>query len=236
MQKGEKRHRRADPYRDLDVIDERAPRVNQATVALICAVALVTGWWWLASLMGAQLAVGLLFGRRYCLSCLLYFEVVQPRIGEGPLEDSRPPRFANILGAVFLGVATAAHLLGWNALGWAVIAIVAGLATLAAATGLCIGCEAYRWVARARGIRPGSVERVDLAELGAASEGAVTVAFGHPLCTGCRELERRLADAGARVVNVDVAERPDIARKYHVALVPTAFAVDGDGRVVERIA
>jgi hypothetical protein len=237
MQKGEKPLvRRADPYRDLDVIDERAPRVNQSAVALICALAIVTGWWWLASLMGLQLAVGLLFGRRYCLTCLFYFEVVQPRIGEGDLEDARPPRFANILGALFLGVATAAHLLGWSAIGWALIAIVAALAALAAATGLCVGCEMYRVAARLRGIRPGSVERVDLNELGASGDGTVTVAFGHPLCTGCDELERKLADTGARFIRIDVSERPEIARKYHVSVVPTAFAVDADGRVLERIA
>jgi hypothetical protein len=35
---------------------------------------------------------------------------------------------------------------------------------------------------------------------------------------------------------VDVTERPELARRYHVAVVPTAFAVSGDGTVIERLA
>ena len=53
-------------------------------------------------MLAAQLAVGLTIGRRYCLPCLLYFELIQPRFGEGPLEDARPPRFANMVGLVVL--------------------------------------------------------------------------------------------------------------------------------------
>ncbi len=100
--------RAADPYRDLDVIDSRAPRFNQATIGLLAAVAVVTGWWGLLAALAAQLAVGLAVGRRFCLPCLAYFELVQPRLGEGPLEDSRPPRFANMVGLVVLGAASAA--------------------------------------------------------------------------------------------------------------------------------
>ena len=37
---------------------------------------------------------------------------MQPRFGEGPLEDSRPPRFANIVGAAFLAAATLAYAVG----------------------------------------------------------------------------------------------------------------------------
>jgi hypothetical protein len=102
------------------------------------------GPWWLLALLALQLAVGLTFGRRYCLPCVAYFELVQPRLGEGPLEDARPPRFANLVGAVFLGTATAAFLGGLEALGTALGGIVAALALLAALTGLCAGCSAYR--------------------------------------------------------------------------------------------
>ncbi len=85
--------RAADPYRDTDVIDSRAPRFNQAVVGVVSVLAVLTGWWWLLALLAAQLAIGLTFGRRFCLPCLAYFELVQPRFGEGPLEDSRPPRW-----------------------------------------------------------------------------------------------------------------------------------------------
>ena len=136
--------RLADPYRDLDVIDSRAPRFNQATIGLLSVLALATGWWWLLAILAAQLAVGLTFGRRFCLPCLAYFELVQPSFGEGPLEDSRPPRFANLVGAVFLAAATIAYAAGLGTLGAVLGATVAALALLAAVTGFCTGCEAYK--------------------------------------------------------------------------------------------
>src|SRR3970040_1123332 len=104
--------RLADPSRDVDVIDSRAPRFNQAVVGSLSALAVVTGWWWLLALLAAQLVVGLVFGRRYCLPCLAYFELVQPRFGEGPLEDARPPRFANMVGVAVLTAASLTYAFG----------------------------------------------------------------------------------------------------------------------------
>jgi Domain of unknown function (DUF4395) len=78
------------------------------------------------------------------LPCLAYFELVQPRAGEGPLEDARPPRFANLVGAAFLALATTAYAAGLGAVGAALGGIVAALALLAATTGFCTGCEAYK--------------------------------------------------------------------------------------------
>ena len=69
---------------------------------------------------------------------------MQPRFGEGPLEDARPPRFANLVGVVFLTAASIAFAAGSDTLGTALGAVVAALALLAAATGLCAGCEAYK--------------------------------------------------------------------------------------------
>jgi hypothetical protein len=126
------------------VIDSRAPRFNQAVIGSLSGLAVLTGWWWLLALLAAQLVVGLTLGRRYCLPCLAYFEVVQPRFGEGPLEDSRPPRFANMVGAVVLTAATAASAGGLEVLGAGLGLLVAALALLAAATGFCAGCEAFK--------------------------------------------------------------------------------------------
>jgi hypothetical protein len=136
--------RLADPYRDLDVIDSRAPRFNQATIGVLSALAVATGWWWLLAALAAQLVIGLTLGRRFCLPCLAYFELVQPRFGEGPLEDARPPRFANLVGTVFLAAATVFYAAGLGVAGAVLGALVAGLALLAAATAFCTGCEAYK--------------------------------------------------------------------------------------------
>lgn len=79
--------RTADPYRDLEVIDARAPRFNQAAVAALALGAALTGAWWPLAVLAAQLGLGLWLGRRWCLPCVAYFELVQPWLGEGPLED-----------------------------------------------------------------------------------------------------------------------------------------------------
>jgi Domain of unknown function (DUF4395) len=136
--------RAADPYRDTDVIDSRGPRFNQAVVGLLSALAVATGWWPILAALAAQLAIGLTLGRRFCLPCLAYFELVQPRFGEGPLEDARPPRFANMVGVVFLTASSLAYALGAPVAGGILGGLVAALALLAAATGFCAGCEAYK--------------------------------------------------------------------------------------------
>ena len=229
--------RSAHPYRDTDVIDARAPRFNQATVGVVSLVAVLTGWWPLLGLLAAQLGIGLRFGRRYCLPCVAYFELVQPRFGEGPVEDSRPPKFANQVGFVVLSAATLTWAAGLPTVGAGLGLLVAGLALLAATTGLCVGCELYRIGARVRGVRRREIDRVELAELGVPfGRGDVVVAFGHPLCTDCRTVLRDLEAGSDRYVSVDVRDRPDLARKYGVALVPTVVRVTGDGRVLQQTA
>jgi hypothetical protein len=144
--------RLADPYRDLDVIDSRAPRFTQAVIGTLALASFLTGWWPLLALLAGQLVIGLTLGRRWCVPCALYFEVIQRLAGEGPLEDARPPRFANLVGAAVLSLASVAHAAGFTALGWTLGLLVAGLALAAAATGFCVGCELYRLAARVRGV------------------------------------------------------------------------------------
>jgi hypothetical protein len=145
--------RSVDPYNETAVIDSRAPRTNQAVMGSLALIAFVLDAKWLVALLALQFIVGLTLGRRWCLPCLLYFEVIQPRIGEGQLEDSRPPRFANQVGAAFLTVATIAFLAGAPTFGWVLTLIVSSLALFAAMSGVCIGCEIYVLIARARGMR-----------------------------------------------------------------------------------
>jgi hypothetical protein len=136
--------RLADPYRDTGVVDARAPRTNQAVIGVLALIAVTVGPRWLLALLALQLALGLALGRRWCLPCVFYFEVLQPRFGEGPLEDSRPPRFANLIGLAVLVMASAAYAAGWEGAGTMLGALVATLALLAAATGFCAGCTAFK--------------------------------------------------------------------------------------------
>jgi hypothetical protein len=219
---------------DLSVVDARAPRFNQAVVALGSTVAVLTGAWPILLVLGAQLAVSVLFGRQYCLPCVFYFRVVQPRLGPGPVEDSRAPKFANTLGAIFLLSASAAYAAGFGAVGFGLGAMVAGLATLASTTGLCVGCEMYRIIAKLRGVRGGSIEQLDLEALGGERREGV-VLFTHPLCSDCQTLGRELEAKGEHVLKVDVSKRRDLAKKYGVGVVPLAVRVDGQGRVTGRV-
>lgn len=227
--------RTADPYRDLSVIDARAPRLNQLLVGTLALASLSPGAWWLATLAAVQLSLALALGRRWCLACRLYFAVIQPALGEGPVEDARPVKFANQVGATVLWAATAAHLAGFPAAGHALSGLVAALALVAAGSGLCAGCLLYRGWAFLRGVRGATPGHVDLAELGCAPGRGAVVQFTHPLCSDCQDLASRLSGEGIRPVLVDVSRRPDLARKYGVAVVPLAVSVRPDGRVERRI-
>jgi zinc transporter ZupT len=228
--------RTADPWRDTDVIDERAPRFNQAITGLVALLGALFGWPLAWALMAAQLLIGLTLGRRFCLPCAAYFLIVQPRLGEGRLEDSRPPRLANVMGSFFLGSAALVWWLGAPAVGTALALLVAALAWLAASTGFCLGCEIYRLTARLRGISPRHHKQIDVGDLDGLGGTSAYVEFTHPLCSECHEWERRLSTESEPLLKLDVSDRPDLARKYGVAIVPTVLRVAADGSVLARLA
>ena len=136
--------RAADPYVDTSVVDARAPRFNQATIGILALVAITVGPWWLLAVLALQLVIGLTFGRRWCLPCFAYFELVQPRLGEGPLEDARPPRPRTSSGPSSCPRPASPLQPALETAGTALGGLVAALALLAAATGFCVGCEAYK--------------------------------------------------------------------------------------------
>ena len=227
--------RTADPYRDLAVIDARAPRLNQLLTGLLALAAVASGAWPLLAVAAVQISLGLLLGRRFCLACRVYFAWIQPVVGEGPVEDSRPVKFANQVGAAFLWTSTVAHLAGLHTLGNVLAGTVAALAVLAAVTGLCAGCSLYRAWAFLRGIRGRTPGHIDLAEVGGAPGRPAVVQFTHPLCADCRSLASRLSAGGEAPLLVDVSRRPELARKYGVAVVPLAVAVRADGSVARQL-
>jgi hypothetical protein len=141
-----------DPFRDTDVIDQRAPRTLQTTIAIVTGLAFLLNQEWLVTVMALQMIVGLAFGRAFCIPCVFWFKVLQPRFGEGRIEDSRPPRFANIVGAIFMSSASVLFVAGLSTAGWVLTLIVTALSSLAAISGICVGCEMYAAWARMRGI------------------------------------------------------------------------------------
>lgn len=136
-------------------IDPRAPRFNQGVVGAGALLAFVLDAPPALPVLAALLAAGALLGPAYNPLSILWRRVLVPALRLGPparLKDAAPVRFAQLVGFVFLAAAFAALLAGWTLLGWGLALVVAGLALLAAATDVCVGCEAYvllrKWTAR----------------------------------------------------------------------------------------
>jgi uncharacterized protein DUF4395 len=101
--------------------------------------------------VGVALGVSASFGTRYSALGRPWPYVRRAlRIGPpGELESEFPPRFAQLLGTVGLGLASGSFAIGFAAGGWLLAGAVAALQLLLAATGYCLGCRLYglRWYA-----------------------------------------------------------------------------------------
>src|SRR5260221_5827680 len=69
--------RTADPWRDTDVIDTRAPRFNQAVVGIVALAGALPRSPLVWAVFRGPLPLGLNPRRRLCLSSLSYFSVIQ---------------------------------------------------------------------------------------------------------------------------------------------------------------
>lgn len=141
-------------HRDApQAIDPRGPRFNQTVLAIALLGGFVLGAWFVVPIFAVVLLLGAAFGPRYGPFLRIFAQFVRPRLSPPTeLEDPRPPRFAAAVGVVFLTAATVAFVVGSTTLGWVLALVVAGLAALSAATGICVGCELYLLVARRRGV------------------------------------------------------------------------------------
>jgi len=135
-------------------IDPRGPRFNQAVLAASLLAGFLFDVRIVVPIFAVVLFLGAAFGPRYGPLLRLYADVIKPRLAPPSfMEDPRPPRFAATLGVVMLTAATLAFLAGLAGVGWILAVIVATLAGLSAATGLCVGCEIWLLFARRRGVQ-----------------------------------------------------------------------------------
>lgn len=129
-------------------IDPRGQRFGAGVSVVIVAVSFVTGLWWLAALVGANLLIAAATGARNFLPGRPW-PAVRRALKLGPTEPEHeyPPRFAQALGGTFLALATASFLVGVAPVGWVLVAAVGALQLLLATTGICVGCRVYflRW-------------------------------------------------------------------------------------------
>jgi hypothetical protein len=129
-------------------IDPRSPRFAALITTVVLAVVLVTGSVWLLAAQAVVFAVGALSGLRYASYGVLYRRLIRPRLGPpAGLEPETPPRFAQAVGLAF---AVAGYAAGLAWLGIAATAAALAAAFLNAAFALCLGCEMYVLIRRAR--------------------------------------------------------------------------------------
>lgn len=127
-------------------VDVNIPRFNQACVAFLTALAFVLQLPWLVALTFAVVGLSWAGGPRLAPFTRLYLGLVRPRLqpdGPAEVEPAAPPRFAQLLGTIFLGLASIALLGGWDVAGWTLTLTVTALAALAATTRICVGCLVY---------------------------------------------------------------------------------------------
>jgi hypothetical protein len=157
-------------------IDPRAQRFGAATSAATLAIGLVLGAWPIVAVVGAFLAVSAAAGTRWFIFSRPW-PYLRRALGIGPseLEHEIPPRFAQALGAILLGLGLGLLAAGLTSVAWLPIGAVIGLQVLLAATGFCVGCRLFflRWwvpdlFARlvGRGVRREALIMVDLPKAG----------------------------------------------------------------------
>lgn len=128
------------------MIDPRQPRVGQFITGALALLAWLFQWPVIFPILTVILALATFAGPKGNLYVYV-FKGLKSVLRFGPpreLEESAPPRFANLCGFAFMGGATIAwYGLSFPGLAWTLDLIVAALALLASLTGLCVGCELY---------------------------------------------------------------------------------------------
>ena len=130
-------------------IDPRGQRFSAALSAIVLAIVLITGSWWLLAAQAVVFAIGAIIGLRYAPYGLIYRWLVRPRLGPpSELEAEAPPRFAQGVGLVVSLIGVGGYASGLTPLGIVGAALALAAAFLNAAFGFCLGCEMYVLIRR----------------------------------------------------------------------------------------
>ncbi len=129
-------------------IDPRGPRFGAAITTVVLAVTFVSIDSTLAPVLLAIQATVFGLGAFAGLGAqpygLIYKQLVQPRIGKPTeLEDSAPPRFAQLVGFAFAAVGLIALLADNTLVAQVSVGLALGAAFLNSAFAFCLGCEMY---------------------------------------------------------------------------------------------
>ncbi len=123
------------------LVDPRGPRLAAAATTLVLALVLVTGS---TVLLAAQVVLFALGAAGRSPYGVLFRRLVRPRLAPPTeLEDTRPLRFAQLVGLGFAIVAGAGLALPTTIVTTLAVAAALAAAFLNAAFGICLGCEVY---------------------------------------------------------------------------------------------
>jgi hypothetical protein len=130
------------------MIDPRGHRFGAGVSAVLLVVAAITQTPWLVALVLLSIGVSAAFGLRWSIYGAVWRRIVRvARLGPAEPEHEYPPRFAQVLGSIALILSLVAFAAGATTLGWLFALGVAGLQSVLALTGYCLGCRLYflRW-------------------------------------------------------------------------------------------
>jgi hypothetical protein len=116
--------------------------------AALLVVAFVADLPWLVGVALVSIGVSAAFGLRWSIYGVIWRRIARAlALPPTTPEHEYPPRFAQTLGSVALILSLMAFGLGASTLGWVFAFAVAGLQSLLAMTGYCLGCRLYflRW-------------------------------------------------------------------------------------------
>jgi hypothetical protein len=133
----------------LPQVDARAPRFGQALTATLATASLVLADPRIVAVLALVLVTAVLSRWRVDAWATLWRRLAVPVVGAPTeREQAAPHRFAKLVGAAFIGVATPLVLFGGPAaaVGYALVLAVAVLAAVGATTGFCLGCRLYQQV------------------------------------------------------------------------------------------
>jgi len=130
------------------MIDPRGHRFGAGVSAVLLIVAFLTGTPWLVAVVLLSIGVSAAFGLRFSIYGAIWRRIARSlQLPKVEPEHEYPPRFAQTLGSTALILALVAFALGATTIGWGLTLAVAGLQTVLAVTGYCLGCRLYflRW-------------------------------------------------------------------------------------------
>jgi hypothetical protein len=130
------------------MIDPRGHRFGAGVSAIVLLLAFVLNAPVLVAAALLSIGVSAAFGLRWSIYGAAWRRIAKAlSLPPATPEHEYPPRFAQTLGSVVLIASLVAFALGATAVAWVLAFAVAGLQTLLATTGYCLGCRLYflRW-------------------------------------------------------------------------------------------